>query len=126
MTPQRRRRARALYVLGAGWMALSYWGVEVYASRYLDPVYDTGLIFGFLWALLLTGVVLALPRWIGKVVYGLTFYLFAIFAAAQCGYYAIFGRMLWIGDVRYAGEGGAFLGDVLVCSPGAGGSPPWR
>lgn len=113
MTPQRQRRARALYVLGAGWMALSYWGVEVYASRYLDPVYDTGLIFGFLWALLLTGVVLALPRWIGKVVYGLTFYLFAIFAAAQCGYYAIFGRMLWIGDVRYAGEGGAFLGDVL-------------
>ena len=27
MTPQRQRRARALYVLGAGWMALSYWGV---------------------------------------------------------------------------------------------------
>ena len=107
------RRGKILYVVGILWMILSYYGVEVYAGRYLDPVYDTGLTFGFLWALLLTAVVMVLPRWIGKVVYGLTFYLFAIFAAAQCGYYAIFGRMLWIGDVRYAGEGGTFLGDVL-------------
>ena len=112
-TPRRRRRRQALYIIGAAWMVLSYYGVEVYASRYLDPVYDTGLTFGFLWALLLTAVSLALPRCVGKVVYGLTFYHFAIFAAAQCGYYAIFGRMLWIGDVRYAGEGGTFLGDVL-------------
>ena len=71
-TPRRRRRRQALYIIGAAWMVLSYYGVEVYASRYLDPVYDMGLTFGFLWALLLTAVSLALPRCVGKVVYGLT------------------------------------------------------
>ena len=31
----------------------------------------------------------------------------------QSGYYAVFGRMMWLGDLRYAGEGGAFMHDVL-------------
>ena len=112
LPPQKRRRARLLYGLGAAWMLLSYFGVELYTSCYLQPG-GTVLTFGFLWAVLLTAVSLALPRWIGKVVYGLSFYLFAVFGACQCAYYAIFGRMMWLGDARYAGEGGAFLGDIL-------------
>ncbi len=107
------RRQQALYVLGAVWMFLSYFAVEVYCSRYLAPDAPYGITFGLCWALLLTAVSLILPRWIGKVVYGLSFYLFAIFGAVQCCYYAIFNRMMWFGDVRYAGEGGAFAGDVL-------------
>ncbi len=107
------KRQTFFYLLGVVWMFLSYWSVELYASRYLDPEGDAGLMFGFIWALLLTAIALALPRWIGKVVYGLSFYFFAIFAGVQCGYYAIFTRMMWIGDIRYAGEGGAFMGDVL-------------
>ena len=78
MTPGELRRHRFFYVLGALWMFLSYYGVEVYASRYLNPVYDTGITFGALWALLLTSISLILPRAIGKVVYGLSFYFFAI------------------------------------------------
>lgn len=113
ITQKQRLRQRILYAVGVVWMVLSYWGVEVYAARYLDPVYTTGLTFGFLWALLLTAVALALPRWIGKVVYGLTFYAFAIFAAVQCCFYAIFGQMMWVGDARYAGEGGNYVSDVL-------------
>lgn len=113
LTPRQLRRQRLLYVIGAVWMFLSYYGVEIYCSRYLDPVYTTGKTFGFCWALLLTAIALILPRWIGKVFYGLSFYAFAIFGAVQCCFYAIFGRMMWVGDVRYAGEGGAFVGDVL-------------
>ena len=112
-TPARQRRQRALFVVGAAWMLLSYCGVEVYCSRYLGGGSTSIHTFGLCWAILLTGVSLALPRWIGKVVYGLSFYFFAIFGAVQCCYYSIFGRMMWLGDVRYAGEGGAFVGDVL-------------
>lgn len=101
------------YAVGALWIFLTYFGVEYYAGRYLDPVYDTGLAFGGLWALGLTALVLLLPRLAGRIVYALTFFLPAAFAIGQCGFYSIFGRMMWLGDVRYAGEGGAFLGDVL-------------
>ena len=112
-TPASARRRRGLAVLGAVWMLLSYCCVEWYASLWLEPEYTTAHMFGFLWAVALTGVSLALPRWTGKVVYGLSFYFFAIFAAVQSGYYAVFGRMMWLGDLRYAGEGGAFMNDVL-------------
>lgn len=115
--PQRQRRQRIFYVVGVVWMFLSYFAVELYCSSFLSPEYTYGVTFGFCWALLLTAVSLLLPRWIGKVVYGLSFYLFAIFGAVQCCYYAVFGRMMWIGDVRYAGEGGAFAGDVLGMFP---------
>lgn len=105
---------RGLAVLGAAWMLLSYCCVEWYAALWLEPESAAAAhMFGFLWAVALTGVSLALPRWIGKVVYGLSFYFFAIFAAVQSGYYAVFGRMMWLGDLRYAGEGGAFMHDVL-------------
>ncbi|MBS5650946.1 MAG: LTA synthase family protein [Clostridiales bacterium] len=108
------RRRRGLAVLGAAWMLLSYCCVEWYAALWLEPESAAAAhMFGFLWAVALTGVSLALPRWIGKVVYGLSFYFFAIFAAVQSGYYAVFGRMMWLGDLRYAGEGGAFMHDVL-------------
>lgn len=107
------RRQAFWYLFGALWMFLSYYSVEVYCSRYLDAGCTTGTTFGFCWALLLTALALLLPRWIGKVVYGLSFYFFAIFGAVQCGYYTIFGRMMWVGDIRYANEGGAFAGDVL-------------
>ena len=113
MTPKELHRHQFFYVAGILWMFLSYFGVEVYASRYLDPVYHTGIFFGLFWALLLTSISVALPRAIGKVFYGLSFYLFAIFAAVQSGYYSIFGRMMWLGDIRYASEGGAFMGDVF-------------
>lgn len=116
-SPQRQRRQRILYVVGVVWMFLSYFAVELYCSSFLSPEGAYGITFGFCWALLLTALSLLLPRWIGKVVYGLSFYLFAIFGAVQCCYYAVFGRMMWIGDVRYAGEGGAFAGDVLSMFP---------
>ena len=65
MTPKQRLRAYALYALGVAWMVLSYYGIEYYASRYLDPVHTSGKTFGLLWALLLSAVALLLPVWQG-------------------------------------------------------------
>ena len=63
------RRRRGLAVLGAAWMLLSYCCVEWYAALWLEPESAAAAhMFGFLWAVALTGVSLALPRWIGKVV----------------------------------------------------------
>ena len=113
MTPKQRLRAYALYALGVAWMVLSYYGIEYYASRYLDPVHTSGKTFGLLWALLLSAVALLLPRLAGRIFYGVTYFAFAAWSIGQCGYYSIFGRMMWFGDIRYAGEGGAFVTDVL-------------
>ena len=106
------RFASLQYCFGALWLALSYFGIEYYASRYLAPTYDSGLTFGFLWALLLTAIALALPRLLGRIFYGVTYLFFAGWSIGQCGYYSIFGRMMWVGDIRYAGEGGAYLSDI--------------
>lgn len=110
---QAARGSRLLYLFGFAWALLSYYGVEIYAHRYLCAAAETPLTFGFAWALLLAAVVYLLPRRAGKLVYGLTYFPFACYAVGQCGYYAIFGRMMWLTDILYASEGGDYLGDVL-------------
>lgn len=102
-----------LYISGLVWTALSYFGVEYYAHHYLRATADSPLVFGFLWALLLTAIVYLLPRVAGKIFYALTYFVFACYAVGQCGFYAIFDRMMWLTDILYAGEGGDYLADVL-------------
>ena len=107
-------------------MLLSYCCVEWYAALWLEPESAAAAhMFGFLWAVALTGVSLALPRWIGKVVYGLSFYFFAIFAAVQSGYYAVFGRMMWLGDLRTPERAARLCTTCCGAFPRSGGLPRW-
>ena len=94
-------------------LAWSYFLVEGFAYCMLLPRDLSGLAFGGAWALLLAFLVMQLPKLAGRIVYGITFFVSAGWTIAQTGYHAIFGKMMWIGDAMFAGEGGEFLGDVL-------------
>lgn len=95
----------------------AYFLIELFSFALLAPEETSCLIFGILWAVLLTSLVMLLPRTAGRIGFGITYYLFLGWTMGQTGYYRIFNRMMWLTDVGYAGEGADFLGDVLSMFP---------
>lgn len=95
-------------------LAAAYFLIEGLAALLLTPDEYTCLAFGSAWALLLASVCLLLPRLWGKIFFGASYYFFLLWTLAETAYYRIFTRMMWLGDIFYAGEGADFLGDVVA------------
>ena len=56
-------------------------------------------LFTLLWAVILTALVTMVPsRKIGRVVYGIVYYLAALYAVVQYGAYLLLGKFLHISD----------------------------
>ena len=88
--------------------------VEVFGFVFLGDIGNLWpLAFGALWACILTGLVRALPAPAGRIVFGITYFLFAIYTAVQTGYYHLFNQMMWITEFRYASEGSEFFSVLL-------------
>ena len=98
-------------------LACSYYLVEILAALLFAPDECWGLIFGLLWALLLSALVMLLPRTAGRILYGLTYYPMLLWTLAQTGYYRLFDRVMWLSDMFYAGEGADYLADILKDFP---------
>ena len=94
---------------------VAYALIEVFAFLFLlDEAIDWWpLAFGALWAGLLSGIVFMLPRMAGRIVFGISFFTFLAYSAAQTGYFILFGQMLWVSEFRYASEGSEFFSVLL-------------
>lgn len=106
-----------IYALNIVLVAVSYFLIELLVYFLLSPGEWFPLAFGGLWSLLLAMICLCLPRKTARIVFGISFYFYLAWALAQVGYYSVFGRMLWLQDIFYAGEGAAFFGDILGAFP---------
>lgn len=98
-------------------VALSFLLIEGFAALFLEL--GTGLwplVFGLLWAILLGSLTWALPAKVDRIFYGVSYFLFVIYAGVQTGYYFIFQDMLWVSGFRYASEGSDYL-DILLSIP---------
>ena len=114
--------SRALYDVGRFFWnmllpAAAFFLVELFGYLLLKPADATCLGFGALWALMLSALIQLLPRKAGRIVFGILYYLCFGWTLAQCGYYAVFGKLMWLSTISFAGEGGAFLGDVIGSFP---------
>ena len=98
-------------------LAGAYFFVECLAYFLLLPGEWFPFAFGALWSILLASICLCLPRKVGRIVFGITFYFYLAWMLAQVGYYSVFGRMLWLQDIFYAGEGAQFFGDIIGAFP---------
>ena len=98
-------------------LAGAYFAVELLAYIILRPGEWFPLAFGGAWCLLLAAFCLCLPRLAARITFGVTYYFSLLWMLAQVGYYSVFGRMMWLQDVFYAGEGAAFFGDILGAFP---------
>ena len=122
-------KGRTLPVWAAG---LSFFLIEVFAFAFLgfdadETVFSIltvpeghsvmeriwPVVFGALWALVLTGLVYALPGTAARIAYGIFYYLGVVYAAVQTGYYLLFGQMLWLSEFRYASEGSDYFSVLL-------------
>ncbi len=97
--------------------AAGFFLVELFGFLLLKPEVGTGLVFGALWALLLAGLLLLLPRTAARIVFGVLYYLALLWTLAQAAYYSVFGKLMWLSTVSLAGEGGAYLSDVIGTFP---------
>ncbi len=95
----------------------AYFSVEILALLLLGTGNWSGPVFGLLWSILLSAVVLILPRLAGKILFGITYYFMLVWTLAQIGYHSVFNRMMWLSNIFYAGEGAPFLADVLGAFP---------
>ena len=94
-----------------------YFLIELFGFVILKPQEYTGLMFGIAWSLLLGGITVILPRLAGRIFFGTTYFLAWGWTLAQTGFYSVFGKLMWLSSVAYAGEGAEFLGDVLSAFP---------
>lgn len=97
--------------------ALPFFLIEVFAFILLLPTEGTALAFAALWSLMLSSVLLLLPRNLSRILFGILYYVLLIWSVAQAGYYQVFGKLMWLSTVAYAGEGATFLNDVLSAFP---------
>ena len=105
------------FFLNMTMLAIPYFLIELLAFVLLQPEDGMPLIFGAFWAILLAALVLLLPRRGSRIAFGISFYVLALWAIAQAGYYQVFDKMMWLSAILYAGEGAVFLGDVLRAFP---------
>ena len=103
--------------LVAVYLFVSYFLVELFGALLLKPDTLLGLAFGAGWSLLLTALVMALPKVAGRIVYGITYYIFALWTVAQTGYEQLFGKLMWLSTMNYADEGAGFADVLLNFSP---------
>lgn len=95
----------------------AYFMIEVLTIALLQPGEVSGLVFGALWALLLGAFALLLPRIAGRILFAVTYCFLTLWSLAQTAYHQIFGRMMWLSDIFYAGEGADYIGDVISAFP---------
>lgn len=94
-----------------------YFLIEVLGFVILKPSEYTGLMFGIAWSLLLGTVTVILPGLASRIFFGITYLFALLWTLAQTGYYSVFGKMMWLSTIAYAGEGAEFLGDVIGTFP---------
>ena len=104
-------------------LPLSYFLIELFACCFLsldgedfEPAQLWPLAFGFLWALVLGGILRLLPGKAARTAYGASYLLMLVYAGFQTGYYILFSEMMWLSDFLYASEGAAYA-DVLLSYP---------
>ena len=105
------------YLIGFLMLFASFYLVELLAFALLKPVDYCGLFFGAMWSAMLAGFILCLPRKAARILFGILYYFILLWMLAQAGYYRVFGKMMWLSTIGYAGEGAVFLGDVISQFP---------
>lgn len=120
MTSGKQKTRRRIHFL---FLPLSFFLVEVFAFLFLSLNTEEfrlaqlwPLAFGALWAAILSGFVRLFPSKAGRVVYGILYFVAAIYAAVQTGYFYLFSEMMWLSDFRYASEGSDYF-SVLLSYP---------
>ena len=96
---------------------VSYFLLELFALCLLGTGNWSGPVFGLLWAILLSSIVILLPKLAGRIFYGISYYCMLLWTLAQTGYFNVFGRMMWLSGIFFAGDGAPYLTEVLVSFP---------
>ncbi len=109
----------AIFKFPLGFLILfaSFFSIELVVFFLMQSADPCGLLFGAFWSALFASVIIALPHKISRIVYGIFYFVLLIWGMAQVGYYQVFDKMMWLSTIAYAGEGAAFLGDVLADFP---------
>ena len=97
--------------------ALPFFLIELFAFILLQPAEGTALAFAAAWALMISSILLLLPRKLSRILFGVLYYVLLIWAVTQAGYYQVFGKLMWLSTLAYAGEGATFINDVLSSFP---------
>ena len=98
-------------------VAAPFFLIELYGSLILSPSYNIVFAFAAIWAVFIGCCILLLPRKIGRIAFGVIYFALATWTMAQCGYYLVFGKMMFVSTVFFAGEGAGYLGDILADFP---------
>lgn len=103
-----------LFFLNLFPLVSAYFFIELSAFILLRPNTAYGLIFGLIWAALLSSVILMLPRLAGQIFFAITYFFMGVWAIAQSGYDQVFHKMMWLSTIFLAGEGAGYMKEILA------------
>ena len=112
--PEQRKKGLPFFLVFASFLL-----TELFGLAYLMPEGEQlrfPLQFGLMWSCVLSGLVYLLPGILGKVFYGISYFLSVVYGGFQTGYYLLFSEMMWLSDFRYASEGADYA-QVLLTYP---------
>ena len=102
---------------------LAFFGIELFCFFFLSLDREHfeweqlwPLAFGGFWTVILSCMIRICPNRAGRVLFGISYFLAAVYAGFQTGYYVLFSQMMWISDFRYASEGADYA-SVLFSYP---------
>ena len=98
---------------------VSFFLIELFGMCFLMPdgkQLRFPMIYALLWSGVLSSVLFMLPVALARILYGGLYFLSAVYAGFQTGYYLLFSEMMWLSDFRYAAEGADYA-SVLLSYP---------
>ncbi len=116
--PERKRRGGSYFLLPLSFLLIEIFGFFFlsYQKGGFAPAQLWPLAFGGLWSLILGGILYLIPRKAARIVYGISYLFFLVYAGFQTGYYILFSQMMWLSEFLYTSEGAAYA-DVLLSYP---------
>lgn len=91
------------------WLRIMIRSIDRYSLRAIEPN-----LFTALWSAVLTLLVTSpQQKKHARIACGAAYFIAAVYAIVQCGAYLVLGRLLFISDFLYAGEGSDYLSYVI-------------
>lgn len=109
----RKKRFSRMVPIHAFLLFLSFMFSEFIMYLSFNPPTVMPLLFGALYALAITFVLLSLPKIPAMILFAVGYAAMTLWSLVQVVYYSIFGRLIWTNDTAFASDSVIFLEDIF-------------
>lgn len=104
---------RVLYLLFSYYLVDALLRVLTRWLGYYSIYKPAPTLFSLCWITIIISIITLFPRKAGRLLYGVTYFIFSIYSVVQYVYYLVFNRFLFLNDLKLASEGADYSNYIL-------------